>query len=91
MPEYDDAEFVRWNEFSRAVHISMMANVPLTLTPEQAAWLWKMILEKNTRIAEMAIETDKLFAWMPCGHMARYAVNAGDGTSWCTLCKLEGK
>lgn len=26
---------------------------------------------------------------MPCGHQARYAVHADDGTGWCALCELS--
>ncbi len=32
---------------------------------------------------------DALQSPMPCGHLARYAVNGEDGTQYCALCELE--
>lgn len=34
---------------------------------------------------------DALQSPMPCGHLARYAVNADEGTQYCALCELEEK
>lgn len=37
----------------------------------------------------MSEQIDKLNAPMPCGHLARYAVNGEEGTQYCALCVLE--
>lgn len=34
----------------------------------------------------MSEQIDKLNAPMPCGHLARYAVNEEDGTQYCCMC-----
>ncbi len=34
---------------------------------------------------------DALQSPMPCGHLARYAVNEEAGTQYCALCELEEK
>ena len=37
----------------------------------------------------MSEQIDKLNAPMPCGHLARYAVNGEDGTQYCCMCLCD--
>lgn len=52
---------------------------------EIGAWLKKQI-EKDEQFKFMSNQIDKLNTEMPCGHLARYAVNGEEGTQYCSLC-----
>lgn len=49
----------------------------------------EILKERDTQIAQVEANYDALQSPMPCGHLARYAVNGEDGTQYCSLCELE--
>ena len=51
-----------------------------------------LVCEKDPRTIELKqVEAnyDALQSPMPCGHLARYAVNGDEGTQYCVLCESE--
>ena len=51
--------------------------------------LYKEFERSQDEIKFMSEQIDKLNAPMPCGHLARYAVNGEDGTQYCLMCEFE--
>lgn len=50
----------------------------------------KKSIEKNEEEHKfMSEQIDKLNAPMPCGHLARYAVNSDEGTQYCVMCHVS--
>lgn len=43
----------------------------------------------QAHLKQIEANYDALQTPMPCGHLARYAVNEEDGTQYCALCVLE--
>ena len=43
----------------------------------------------ETNLEQVEANYDALQTPMPCGHLARYAVNEEEGTQYCALCVLE--
>ena len=55
-------------------------------TTQDAVWelaqLQENLEKANARLVELGMT-------MPCGHLARYAVNVDEGTQYCVMCVLE--
>ena len=49
----------------------------------------KLNADLQERVDFMEKKIDELNAPMPCGHLARYAVNEKEGTQYCVLCVLD--
>lgn len=45
--------------------------------------------EAQTQLKQVEANYDALQSPMPCGHLARYAVNGEDGTQYCCMCLAE--
>lgn len=45
--------------------------------------------ELQERVEYMEAQIDALNTVMPCGHLARYAVTADEGTGYCLMCACE--
>jgi hypothetical protein len=40
---------------------------------------------------DLLLQVNAYNTLMPCGHLARYAVTADEGTSFCLMCEYEAK
>ncbi len=45
----------------------------------------------QAHLKQIEANYDALQTPMPCGHLARYAVNGEEGTQYCVMCVLEAK
>jgi len=43
----------------------------------------------ETNLEQVEANYDALQTPMPCGHLARYAVNGEEGTQYCVMCEIE--
>jgi hypothetical protein len=49
------------------------------------------LTETQKQLKQVEANYDALQTPMPCGHLARYAVNGEDGTQYCCMCALEAE
>jgi hypothetical protein len=75
-------------EIRQALLIADLNHRPLTWDERhstvEAAYTALAILQNEHKF--MSEQIDKLNTEMPCGHLARYAVNQQDGTQYCAMC-----
>lgn len=67
-----------------------MSNIEIAIEHDGSMWVK---LEDYRKLEDehkfMSEQIDKLNAPMPCGHLARYAVNGEDGTQYCCMCLAD--
>lgn len=90
-----DENGIHWNVTTNQVHASELFQ--FSKGAEEDARLIADLLNKYYSNEKPMIDIKneaqaRLVAFgqtMPCGHLARYAVNGEDGTQYCSLCELE--
>lgn len=75
---------------SESVHLRDPFNGALVCVRETGVGYCScMQFELMSEIKMVEANYDALQSPMPCGHLARYAVNEKEGTQYCALCVLE--